>query len=134
MNIHIAGPIVALALLAGCALEPAAPDVPLSPAQAYYAAERTYESMLEAAVDYKDNCVSRPVPLQAQCYPVVKILRDLNREAQMVREYAEIAITDGDFELLPEATNALEDLRDKLREKVLAQMEADAELKKGATP
>lgn len=134
MTTRIAGPLVALALLAGCAMEPAAPSMPLSPAQSYYAAERTYESMLEAAVDYKDGCVSRPVPLQAQCYPVVKILRDTNREAQQVREYAEIAIMEGSDDLLPEATQALEDLRDRLREKVLAQMAADAELKKGATP
>ena len=58
MNTRIAGPIVALALLAGCAMEPAAPTVPLSPAQAYYSVERTYESMLEAAIDYKDNCLT----------------------------------------------------------------------------
>lgn len=134
MITRIAGPLVALAFLAGCAMEPAAPSQPLTPAQAYYAAERTYVSMLEAAIDYKDNCVSRPVPLQAQCYPVVKILRDVNREAQMVREYAEIAIADGDFELLPEATSALEDLRDRLREKVLEQMAVDAAAKEGTTP
>ena len=134
MITRIAGPLVAMALLAGCAMAPAEPSVPLSPAQAYYSADRTYESMLEAAIDYKDNCVARPVPLQAQCYPVVKVLRDVNREAQMVREYAQIAIADGDFELLPEATQALEDLRDRLREKVLAQMATDAAANKGTLP
>ena len=120
MTTRIAGPFVALALLAGCATVPAEPSKPLTPAQAYYSAERTYLSMLEAAVDYKDGCVSRPVPLQAQCYPVVKMLRDVNREGQQVREYAEIAIMEGSEDLLPEATQALEDLRDRLREKVLA--------------
>lgn len=130
---HIAGLFVALAVLSGCAaIEPPPPN--LSPAQAFHAADRTYETMLRAAIDYKDSCVSRPVPLQAQCYPVVQVLRDVNREAQMVREYGEIAIADGDLDLLPEATKALEDLRDKLRQKVLEQMAADAAAQKGAVP
>ena len=52
----------------------------------------------------------------------------------MVREYGEIAIADGDIDLLPEATKALEDLRDKLRQRVLEQMAADAAVQKGKTP
>lgn len=131
--IRFTGAIAALFVLAGCAaIEPPPPN--LTPAQAFHAADRTYETMLKAAIDYKDGCVSRPVPLQAQCYPVVQVLRDVNREAQMVREYGEIAIADGDLDLLPEATAALEDLRDKLRQKVLDQMAADAAVQKGAVP
>lgn len=133
MTPRFAGPLMALFVLAGCAaIEPPPPN--LTPAQAFHAADRTYLTMLKAAIDYKDSCVSRPVPLQAQCYPVVQVLRDVNREAQMVREYGEIAIADGDLDLLPEATAALEDLRDKLRQKVLEQMAADAAAQKGTAP
>lgn len=129
----IAGLLMAMAVLPGCAaIEPPPPN--LTPAQAFHAADRTYETMLKAAIDYKDGCVSRPVPLQAQCYPVVQVLRDVNREAQQVREYGEIAIAEGSVDLLPEATKALEDLRDKLRENVLEQMAADAAAQKGAAP
>lgn len=133
MTRYLAGPLIALAVLSGCAsIEPPPPN--LSPAQAFHAADRTYESMLRAAIDYKDSCVSRPVPLQAQCYPVVQVLRDVNREAQQVREYGEIAIAEGSVDLLPEATKALEDLRDKLRQKVLEQMAVDAAAQKATVP
>jgi len=122
---YIAGIVVCIAL-AGCATAPQATDEALSPAHAYYAAERTYQSVLEAAIDYKDGCISRPLPLQTECRKVVDVLRRVNREALDIGQIAEMAINEDDDDLLAEATDQLEDLRDELRQQVLDQMAAEA--------
>ena len=123
------GALIALAclVLAGCAAAtgPAEPLPTLSPAQAYYAADRTYESVLLAAVEYHDTCISTPDPLKGNCTAVVEVMRSVNRDAQEMRQLAEMAIVDGNDDLLVEATDALEDLRDRLRQEVLEQMAQD---------
>ena len=60
---------------------------------------------------------------------MVDVLRRVNREAQDMRLLAEMAIADGDEDLVTEATDHLEKLRDRLRREVVAQMERD-----GKTP
>ena len=113
--------LLALALacltLAGCATIDTAqePLPPLTPAQRYYAADRAYETLLETAVEYHDDCIRTPDRLKGNCMEVVQVLRRVNREAQDARLLAEMAMTDGEADLLTEATKELEHLRDRLR-------------------
>ncbi len=115
--------------LSACAVQPdTAVRPPLTLAQKYYAADRTYESVLTAAVEYHDDCIRTPAPLKGNCWEIVQATRRVNREAQDIRTLAEMAIADGDTDLLAEATGQLEALRDRLRQQVLDQMARDAEL------
>lgn len=103
--------------VAGCATIDTAqePLPPLTPAQRYYAADRAYETLLETAVEYHDDCIRTPDRLKGNCMEVVQVLRRVNREAQDARLLAEMAMTDGEVDLLAEATKELEHLRDRLR-------------------
>src|SRR5690242_13864825 len=127
MTRPLIAPLIALACLrlAGCDAAPAEPLPTLSPAQAYYAADRTYESVLLAAVEYHDACVATPAALKGNCMAVVEVMREVNRDAQETRQLAEMALVDRNDDLLVEATDALEDLRDRLRQEVLEQMARD---------
>lgn len=123
---------LAVCLMAAACTMPAPsppPSRPLTAAQSYYAADRAYESVLAAAVDYHEDCQRRPDVVKNNCRAVVQVLRRVNREAQDMRLLAEMAIADGDEDLVTEATNHLETLRDRLRQEVVAQMERD-----GKTP
>ena len=119
--------LLACLMVAGCSTPPTPPQQPLTAAQAYYATDRAYESVLAAAVDYHEDCKRRPEPLKNGCRAVVDVLRRVNREAQDMRLLAEMAIADGDEDLVTEATGQLETLRDRLRLEVLAQMDRDGQ-------
>lgn len=118
-----------LPIAIGCASLPPGEDsaATLSPAQSWYAAEKNYESVLKAAIGYKDDCVSRPAPLREQCMPIVIVLRDINRDANEVMAMADDALSVRDDETLADATDMLEDLRDVLRAEVLDQVARDAQ-------
>lgn len=122
---------LACLLLAGCAsLETAQqPLPPMTPAQRYYAADRAYETVLETAVEYHDDCIRTPDRLKGNCMEVVQVLRRVNREAQDARLLAEMAIADGESGVLAAATGQLENLRDRLRQEVLAQMDREEQAK-----
>lgn len=128
MNRHLAGLALACMILAGCAAAP--PSAPMTPAQAYHAADRTYETVLTAAVEYHDDCIRTPDPFKGRCREVVHVMRLVNREAQDVRALAEMAMASGDADLLVEATDHLEALRDRLRQQVLEQMARDDQIAK----
>lgn len=129
MTRRLAGSALAVLILAGCAAPPP-PDKPLTPAQAYYAADRTYESALTAAVEYHDDCIRTPDALKGRCREVVQVMRDVNREAQDIRVLGELALASRDEDLLTEATDQLDVLRDRLRRQVLDQMARDDQLVK----
>jgi hypothetical protein len=125
---HLAGLVLACMILAGCAAAP--PTAPLTPAQAYHAADRTYETVLTAAVEYHEDCLRTPDPFKGRCREVVHVMRQVNREAQDIRVLGELALASNDDDLLTEATDHLETLRDRLRQQVLDQMARDDQLVK----
>ena len=127
MTRYLAGTVISCLMLAGCVTADQ-PAQPLTLAQKYYATDRAYESVLTAAVEYHDDCIRTPDPLKGNCWEIVQATREMNREAQDIRTLAEMAIADGDPDLLEEATGQLEALRDRLRQQVLDQMARDAEL------
>jgi hypothetical protein len=124
---YIAGLFLAALILAGCTTSP--PQT-LSPAQAYHAADRTYETVLTAAVEYHEDCLRTPDPFKGRCREVVRVMRQVNREAQDIRVLGEMALASNDEDLLTEATDHLEALRDRLRQQVLDQMARDDQIAK----
>ena len=115
--------------MVGCATTETAqqPLPPLTPAQRYYAADRAYETVLETAVEYHDDCIRTPEKLRGNCMEVVQVLRRVNRQAQDARLLGEAAIAEGEPGVLATATGQLEKLRDRLRQEVLAEMEREAQ-------
>lgn len=103
-------------------VETSTPLPPPTQKQSYYAADRDYEAVLKIAIAYKDQCFSTPDQFQGDCRDIVNSLRRVNREAQEVRERADIAIRDDDRSTLSEAADHLEALRDKLRQELEVQM------------
>lgn len=121
--------LVCCLTVAGCATTETAqePLPPLTPAQRYYAADRAYETVLETAVEYHDDCIRTPEKLRGNCMDVVQVLRRVNRQAQDARLLGEAAIEGGDQGLLATATGQLEKLRDRLRQEVLTEMEREGQ-------
>ena len=86
--------------------------------------------VLTAAVECHEDCMRTPDPLKGRCREVVQVMRQVNREAQDIRVLGELALASNDDDLLTEAADHLETLRDRLRQQVLDQMARDDQIAK----
>ena len=111
-----------VALLGACASV-----TPEKPGQAWYVTKATYAGLVEAAADYSDVCRAKPPALKAQCMPAVEKLQDYDNSAQEIEASGDLALANGDVELLDAATNHLETLKRRLEEELAAQLEAEAQ-------
>ena len=119
--------VVVTAFLTGCVpVQPMPP--PQTPGQAWYAATAAYTVAAESAVTYRRECLAKPRILQADCRAAVLALARIDREAMEIQEYGNLAVADGDADMLEEAIEALDRIKRRLQDHLAEQMEKEGRL------
>lgn len=119
--------VLVATLVAGCAPMPPMPR-PQTPGQAWYAATAAYTVAAESAVTYRRECLAKPRILQTDCREAVLAMAKLDREAMEIQEYGNLAVADGDADLLEEAIEALDRIKRRLQNRLAEQMEKEGRL------
>jgi hypothetical protein len=112
-----------MALLTGCATP--APPRPQTPGQAWYAATAAYTVAVESARAYRRECLTKPRILQTDCRAAVLAMAKIDRDAMEIQEYGDLAVADGDADLLEEAIEALDRIKRRLQNHLAQQMEKE---------
>lgn len=118
MRFPILGVVV---LLAACVNAPP-PPMPQSPQQAWYSAKAAYAVAVQSAADYKVDCQRKKLEIQARCMAIVAKLRATDAEAETYELLGDSAIADGEEGIVIEATEQLEELRNRLEEDLAPNM------------
>lgn len=98
---------------------------PRTPGQAWYAATAAYAVVAENAVAYRRECLAKPRILQDDCRAAVLRMAAYDREAAEIQEYGDLAVQDGDEDLLEEAIEALDRIKVRLQNQLAEQMEEE---------
>lgn len=117
----IAAMVFAIVLTACASTAP----VPQTAKQEWFTARAAYDGALAAASEYRRDCARKPDLLQSRCMSTVMKMRKINREALDWQELGDMAFAEGDDEFLDEATDQLENLRDRLEAEVIADMQKE---------
>lgn len=118
-------PIVGIFLLLAACVNAPPPPIPQSPQQAWYAAKAAYSVAVQSAADYKVSCQRKNLEIQARCMEIVAKLRATDAEAETYELLGDSALADGEQGIVIEATEQLEELRNRLEEDLAASMEGD---------
>lgn len=111
--------VLAVFLLAGCAMQRPTPEPPRTLDEAYLYARSGYEVLLEQMVEYRDECFSRPPELVAECKPTVDRMRRIAKEGMAYREIMDTAYHAGDVAKFEGSVRGLKVMQDALKNELI---------------